>query len=117
MAQRLLAILILGACCAAHAAEHFDGKTWWATVKVLSDDKFEGRDTGSKGEQQAQEYIVQRLQSLGVQSAGPNGYYQTVSLRTLQIDEADCQLSLVRDGQTQRLTLGEQAIISTRFAP
>jgi len=33
----------------------------WDTVKVISDDKYEGRDTGSKGERQAQEYIVGKL--------------------------------------------------------
>ena len=26
---------------------HFDGKTWWGYVKVLADDKMEGRETGS----------------------------------------------------------------------
>jgi len=52
--------------CGAPAAEHFDGKAWWETVKAISDDKYEGRDTGSKGERQAQEYIVGKLKVLGL---------------------------------------------------
>ena len=103
--------------CGAQAAEHFDGKAWWETVKVIADDKYEGRDTGSKGERQAQEYIVGKLKALGVEPAGSDGFYQSVKLRTLEIDEPRCQLSLVQGGHAQPLTLGEQAFFSTRFPP
>jgi Zn-dependent M28 family amino/carboxypeptidase len=103
--------------CGAQAAEHFDGKAWWETVKVISDDKYEGRDTGSKGERQAQEYIVGKLKALGVEPAGSDGFYQSVKLRTLEIDEPRCQLSLVQGGHAQQLNLGEEAFFSTRFPP
>jgi Zn-dependent M28 family amino/carboxypeptidase len=117
MPKKLLApwLLILG--CTAQATEHFDGKTWWDTVRVISDDKFEGRDTGSIGERQAQEYIVGQLKALGVEPAGSNGFYQSVKLRTLNIVEADCQLALIREGHARPLTIGEQAFFSTRFPP
>jgi Zn-dependent M28 family amino/carboxypeptidase len=115
MSRRSPALLLIIVACTAQAAEHFDGKTWWDTVKEISDDKYEGRDTGSKGEHQAQEFIVGRLKALGVQPAGSNGYFQSVKLRTVVIDEPHCTLSLVRDGQVQALTLGEQAYFSTRF--
>jgi Zn-dependent M28 family amino/carboxypeptidase len=117
MSRRSPALLLVVVACTAQAAEHFDGKTWWDTVKEISDDKYEGRDTGSKGEHQAQEFIVGKLKALGIESAGSNGYFQSVKLRTLEIDEAHCQLSLVYDGKTQTLTLGEQAYFSTRFPP
>jgi len=118
MLRKLVAPLLLVLTCAAQAAEHFDGNTWWDTVKVLADDKFEGRETGSPGEQQAQAHIVQQLKTLGVEPAGSNGYYQTVKLHTLEIQEADCRLTLVRqNGQVQPLLLGEQAYISTRIPP
>src|ERR1700727_2462226 len=110
MSRLLLCLLLVIFACASHSAEHFDGKTWWATVKVISDDKYEGRDTGSKGEHQAQEYIVGKLKALGVQPAGTGGgFFQSVKLRSLVIDEPHCQLALVRDGTAQKLTLGEQA--------
>src|SRR5258708_10560342 len=109
------ALLLIIVACTAQAAEHFDGKTWWDTVKEISDDKYEGRDTGSKGEHQAQEFIVSKLEALGVEPAGSDGYFQGVKLRTLEIDESHCQLSLVRDGHAQTLTLGEQAYFSTRY--
>jgi hypothetical protein len=50
MSRKLLGLLSLVVACAAQSAEHFDGKTWWDTVTVLADDRFEGRDTGSTGE-------------------------------------------------------------------
>jgi Zn-dependent M28 family amino/carboxypeptidase len=117
MLRRSSALLLIIVACTAQAAEHFDGKTWWGTVKEISDDKYEGRDTGSKGEHQAQEFIVGKLKALGVAPAGTNGYFQSLKLRTTEIDEAHCQLSLILDGRAQSLTLGEQAYFSTRFPP
>ena len=119
MSPRSFALLLVTftLSCGVQAAEHFDGKAWWETVKVISDDKYEGRDTGSKGERQAQEYIVGKLKALGGEPAGSDGYYQSVKLRTLEIDEPRCQLSLVQGGQAQKLNLGEQAFFSTRFPP
>jgi Zn-dependent M28 family amino/carboxypeptidase len=115
MSRRSPALLLIMVACTAQAAEHFDGRTWWDTVKEISDDKYEGRDTGSKGEHQAQEFIVGRLKALGVQPAGSKGYFQSVKLRTVEIDEPHCTLALVRDGQAQAITLGEQAYFSTRY--
>jgi len=115
MSRSSSVLLLIMVACTAQAAEHFDGKTWWDTVKEISDDKYEGRDTGSKGEHQAQEYMVGRLKALGIEPAGLNGYFQAVKLRTVEIDEPHCTLSLVRDGQVQPLTLGEQAYFSTRY--
>src|SRR6202044_3270222 len=99
MSRRSPALLLIIAACTAQAAEHFDGKTWWETVKEISDDKYEGRDTGSKGEHQAQAFIVGKLKALGVEPAGSDGYFQSVKLRTLEIDEPHCTLSLLTDGQ------------------
>jgi Zn-dependent M28 family amino/carboxypeptidase len=115
MSRRSPALLLIMVACTAQAAEHFDGNTWWDTVKEISDDKYEGRDTGSKGEHQAQEFIVGKLKALGVEPAGSNGYFQSVKLRTVEIDEPHCQLSLVQAGHAQSLTLGEQAYFSTRY--
>jgi Zn-dependent M28 family amino/carboxypeptidase len=116
MSLRSPALLLIIVAGTAQAAEkHFDGNTWWDTVKEISDDKYEGRDTGSKGEHQAQEFIVGKLKALGVEPAGSNGYFQSVKLRTVEIDEPHCQLSLVQDGHAQTLTLGEQAYFSTRY--
>jgi len=116
MGNRFVLLYLLAVTGAAHAAEHFDGRTWWDTVKVLADDKFEGRNTGSPGERGAQEYLVSQLNALGIKPAGANGYYQPVELRSRELVEANSTLVLLRDGREEPLTLGQQAFFSTRVA-
>jgi len=99
------------------SSEMFDGKTWWAHVKVLADDKFEGRDTGSRGERKAQEYAIKQLKRAGAKPAGVNGYSQPVKFVSRQIVEKDSSLTLVRDGKREPLVLGEDGIISMRVMP
>jgi Zn-dependent M28 family amino/carboxypeptidase len=99
------------------AQTHFDGQTWWNHVKVLADDKLEGRDTGSRGEREAQRYAVEQLKSAGAEPAGIDGFYQPVKFVSRQIVEKDCSLTLIRDGKRERLALGEDALIGTRIMP
>ncbi|MGH9499071.1 MAG: M28 family metallopeptidase [Terriglobales bacterium] len=96
---------------------HFDGHTWWDHIKVLADDKLEGRDTGSRGEREAQAYAVGQLKGAGAEPAGADGFYQPVKFVSRQIVEKDCSLALIRDGKREPLTLGEDAILSTRIMP
>jgi hypothetical protein len=98
-------------------AAHFDGQTWWNYVKVFADDKLEGRDTGSRGEREAQDYAIKQLKKAGAEPAGVNGFYQPVKFVSRQIVEKDCSLALIRNGKREALTLGEDAIISTRVMP
>lgn len=112
-------LLLLGLALAlpslAGGAGHFDGQSWWKTVRALADDRLEGRNTGSKGEREAQLYVAAQLEQLGLKPAGSEGYDQPVELRSRSVLEADSSLALVRDGVAQPLTLGEQAFFSTRF--
>jgi Zn-dependent M28 family amino/carboxypeptidase len=109
----LLALLVAGPIRAADP--HFDGKSWWATVSVLADDKFEGRNTGSPGERAAQDYVVGELRKLGIRSAGTQGYFQPIELKSRAIDESQSSIVLIRDGQEQPLSLGREAYFSTRI--
>ena len=45
-------------------------------VAFLADDKLEGRETGTKGEKLAADYIAKRFKELGLQPKGTNGYFQ-----------------------------------------
>ncbi|MEA3107478.1 MAG: hypothetical protein QOI88_2083 [Gammaproteobacteria bacterium] len=114
MGNRFVLLCLLTVTSVTHAAEHFDGRSWWEVVKVLADDKYEGRNTGSPGERGAQEYLVGRLRALGIEPAGANGYYQPVELRSRELDEANSGLVLLRDGKEEPLTLGQQAFFTTR---
>ena len=93
---------------------HFDGKSWWNYVKVLASDQMEGRETGSFGLRKAQEYVVEQLKRDGLEPAGAKGFYQPVRFVSRQIVEKDSSLGLLRNGQTEPLSLGEDAIFNTR---
>ena len=111
----VLCFLILAAANAQPAAEnHFDGKSWWGHVKVLAADDMEGRETGSPGLRKAEAYLIEQLRQAGLQPAGTNGFYQPIRFVSRQIVEKDSSASLVHNGKSEPLTLGEDAIFSTR---
>jgi len=96
------------------AKEAFDGTTWWNYVKVLASDNMEGRETGSPGLRKAQEFVVEQLKRAGLEPVGSASYYQPVRFESRQIVEKDSSLALLHNGQVEPLTLGDDAIFSTR---
>jgi len=50
-------------------------------VTFLADDKLEGRETGTKGEQEAAAYIADRFMALGLDPKGTDTYYQAFSFK------------------------------------
>jgi hypothetical protein len=96
---------------------HFDGQSWWEKVKVIADDKMEGRDTGSRGERAAQEYAIEQLKQAGVHPAGVNGFYQPVKFVSRRLLQEQSSLTLINNGKPEPLTLGEDALISARVLP
>jgi Zn-dependent M28 family amino/carboxypeptidase len=50
-------------------------------VAFLSDDKLEGRETGTEGEKGAAEYITERFKSLGLSPKGTKEYYQEFTFK------------------------------------
>src|SRR5271154_6905957 len=98
--------VLLFALSAVAQTAHFDGQTWWNYIKFLADAKLEGRDTGSRGEREAQAYAVEQLKDAGAEPGGVHGFYQPVKFVARQIVEKDCSLALIRDGKREVLTLG-----------
>jgi Zn-dependent M28 family amino/carboxypeptidase len=94
--------------------KHFDGKTWWEHIKVVADDRMEGRETGSEGLRKAEAYVVAQLTKTGIQPAGTDGFYQPVKFISRQIVEKDCSIALIRNGAVEPLTLGDDVFFNTR---
>ncbi len=70
-------------------------------VVYLSDDKLEGRRTGTGGEKQAAAYIATEFQKAGLAPMGTNGYFQEFSIyEGKRIDEST---SLSFNGETLKL--------------
>lgn len=107
-------VLLVAISAAQTPSVHFDGDSWWTHVKFLADDSLEGRDTGSEGLKKAQAYAVEQFEKAGLQPAGSNGFYQPVRLTEYIVDEQKSSLALNSKGESHRLSLGNDAYISTR---
>ncbi|WP_339894662.1 M20/M25/M40 family metallo-hydrolase [uncultured Algibacter sp.] len=73
----LLFLVFLNSC----KKETVKSVTIKADVTFLSDDALEGRQTGTKGEKAAAEYIAKRLENLGLEGKGTNEYFQVFSFK------------------------------------
>ena len=97
-----LAVVCLSVAAAARPVEpgRFDGRSWWAHVKALADDRLQGRETGSPGLREAESYVVEQLRKAGLEPAGDNGgFYQEVELESRQRDPSPWREHLVVRGR------------------
>jgi hypothetical protein len=118
MTRRTLVAQVFSLCSLLWGSDaKLDGHRWWSYVQYLADDKLEGRNTGSEGHRQAATYVAGEFERAGLKPAGTSGYVQPVKFRTRRMVEKDSSLALVRNGRTEPLALGDDAIISMRVDP
>ncbi len=83
------------------------------TVKVLTDDWFQGRAPGTLGEERTVGYLIGRFQALGLEPGGPGGkWVQPVPLLHTRLGTPQ-QLELATPTGTMPLKLGTDAYLST----
>lgn len=93
------------------------GRAWWAHVQYLADPAMKGRQTGSEEFEKAAAYVVEKFKSYGLQPAGVDGtFYQPVKFDVQRVLADQSSISLVIEGKTTPLVLGEDAILGTRAA-
>jgi Zn-dependent M28 family amino/carboxypeptidase len=101
---------------AAPAAPAAPGDTgWWAHVRVLADDKLEGRLTGTDGYRQAADYVARRFAEYGLRPGAEGGWFQLVRFEVQRVMAAESRLALVRGGRQEPLVLGEDALLGSRL--
>src|ERR1700722_3943908 len=67
-----------------------------ADMRFLSDDRLEGRRTGSRGHEIAAQYIASRFEAMGLEPAGDKGsYFQEVPFRASKADAAKTTMSWI----------------------
>src|SRR5579875_1311494 len=94
-----------------------DTKAWWHTTEDLSNDKMEGRDTGSAAYQRAAEYVAKRFAAAGLKPAGDSGtYMQTVPMHQVDLLPEGTSFTIVRDDGS-KLPLAFLQEITTTPAP
>ena len=91
-----------------------EGKSWWAHVQFLADDKLEGRNIGTAGYDTAVDYVEGQFKTIGLKPAGIEGFRQPVKLESRQLAPDETRLALVRDGKEEALTIGQDASLSAR---
>ena|ERR1035438_9443093 len=115
--MKKLPLTLLAASAALIAASDYnaEGKRWWSHIESLANDSMEGRNTGSPGHLKAARYIASEFERAGLKPAGAEGgYLQPVEFDVKQLDERNSQVTLVRHGALEPLTLGEDANLSSR---
>jgi hypothetical protein len=91
-----------------------EGKRWWSHIEFLASDDLQGRNTGSEGHLKAARYIAGEFERAGLKPAGTSGYFQPVKFNVTQIVEDQSSLALVRNGKSEKLSLGDDATFSLR---
>ena len=113
----LLALFALASCTTASApplgrAER--AERWWSDVSDLSSDAMEGREAGTPGYDRAAAYVVERLQALGLEPAGTEGFYQRVEFEEQTLDPANARVTLVAGGAETPLRSPQDIIVGRR---
>ena len=86
-------------------------------MEALANDEMKGRNTGSPEHLKAAEYVAAEFARLNMKPAGERGFIQSVKFKSRKLVESGCSLELIRPGNAERLTLGEDAIIGVRVDP
>ena len=91
-----------------------EGQRWWAHIAYLADDKLAGRNIGTPGFAAALDYVEGQFKDIGLKPAGVNGYRQPVDLESRTLVPDQTELTLVRDGQSHPLAIGQDATMNAR---
>ena len=112
--KRFLTLAVFIATVAALPGQQPTSDRWWSHVAFLSDDSFQGRQTGSPEHRRAAEYVADQFKKAGLQPGGSGGYFQRVDFVSRELVEDQSSLTLVRDGVETGFRLGEEALLSVR---
>ncbi|HXC94102.1 MAG TPA: M28 family peptidase, partial [Edaphobacter sp.] len=69
---------------------------WWTQTVALSNDRMEGRDTGTDAYERAAKYVAAQFQSSGLKQAGDNGtYFQRVPMHEIDLDTEKSSVEII----------------------
>ncbi|WP_254062881.1 M20/M25/M40 family metallo-hydrolase [Caulobacter sp. S45] len=111
----LAAVLAMLPLSAPSAQPTRDTSPWWAHIKVLASDTYEGRLTGSPGYLKAAGYVADQFKAAGLQPGGDAGsYLQQVKFEVETVDAAHSTVALVEHGEARPLAVGPDVILGAR---
>lgn len=90
-----------------------DTLAWWHTTVALSNDRMEGRDTGTAAYQRSAEYVAGRFKAAGLVPAGDNGtYFQNVPMHEVDVDPQGTSFVVERPGGALRLLFLQEMMVA-----
>ena len=108
----LLAPLLTAATVQAPADPDFSPDRFRAHVAYLADDRLEGRDTGSRGYEEAAAYVADQFKAIGLKPGGEDGgWYQQVPLRSARLAKASVLTLIGGDGKKASWQNGTEVIL------
>src|ERR1051326_6327331 len=112
-------ISLLAAVSIVYAATDFnaEGNRWWSYIEYLASDALEGRGLGTPAFAKASDYVAEQFRKADLKPGGTSGYFQPIPFDVREIVENQSSVSLVRDGKTEKVELGDDATISLRGEP
>jgi hypothetical protein len=87
---------------------------WWSHIVYLSDDKMQGRQTGSKEHREAATYVVEQFKKAGLKPGAGGSYLQPVKFTMQTLDESKSSLTIVREGAEEPVKFGDEAMLNIR---
>lgn len=106
-----IALLLIGA--APRQGLDPDTKAWWTTTADLSNDRMEGRDTGSPAYLRAARFVASKFAAAGLKPAGKNGSW----FETVPMDEVRVEGATMRAGNTPLVFLHDLTISPGEATP
>ncbi|WP_444920626.1 M28 family metallopeptidase [Microbulbifer sp. CnH-101-G] len=109
-----LLAMLLAACTAVTTdtapSANIDNISW--DVNYLASAELAGRNTGSEGYLKAAQYVADQFQSMGLDPAGEQGYFQNVPFRSASWNGAEPSLVVKGKSSEVTFTFGEDFIAS-----
>ncbi len=89
---------------------------WWRLTTALSNDRMEGRDTGTDAYERAARFVASQFQADHLRPAGDNGtYFQRVPLHQVDLDVAHSSVDLLGpEGKPEPLKLLYETTVAPR---
>ena len=86
-----------------------------AHVRVLADDRMEGRGTATPGYDRAAQYVAEQMQLLGLAPGGKGGFLQPVPLLKGELQHGASAFELRKDKESIPLEVGRDVLLSPDY--
>ena len=86
-----------------------------AHMSFLADDLLEGRGTGTRGYDDAAQYVAEQMQALGLEPGGRGGYLQPVPFLRGEVQLTQCAFELRRGNDSVPLEVGRDVLLSPDY--